>query len=184
MGKDVSRSHQEQLSAGIAADKMLDFEVYAANNLSPRALRWKTRDGDHVMNLWYMLQYWIIRDGFSMMKQKWLAETAHVTDSYRPVSEMPPEIMAEMQRHYQSRERDVKFDLPPDMAQNLKRVGLKPIKHFTEMNFIRTHNPLASGTLMFDVCLDMEHAGTTLANITKPSSRSLTSTPPCGRQRL
>lgn len=163
MGKDMSRSHKEQVAAGFAADKTLNMTV-VDGALTPTGERWKARDGEHLMNLWSLLQYYTIKDPFPLMKQKWLAEKAHVVNQYTPVNELPPEMLAEARRHYQSQGRDVQFELPPQLAGGLQKVGLRPIKHAGDPNFLRTQNPLASGTQMFQICLAMEHAGTTLAN--------------------
>ncbi|KAL8825838.1 MAG: hypothetical protein Q9191_004167 [Dirinaria sp. TL-2023a] len=161
MGKDISRGYREQVKAGCAAYKTLDLAV-EGNNLTPRGVRWKGTKSEHVMELWYMLEFWTIKNVFPLMKEKWLAEKAHVIDQFQPFSEFPPALMEEAKAHYKS--KGIETELPPHLANNLEKVGLQPIKHATDPNFLRLHNPLASGTMMFDILLGMEHAGTTLAN--------------------
>ncbi|CAL8575762.1 hypothetical protein XPA_001666 [Xanthoria parietina] len=162
MGKDMSRGHQEQAAAGRAAFKTLDMTVEGNGALTPKGLRWKGKDGAHVMSLWCMLQYYSIHDSFPMMKQKWLAEKAHVVDSYQSFDQLPPEWQEEVKSRCQS--KGIETQPPPEMTGNLQQVGLRPIKHATDPNFLATSNPIASGTLMFNIHLDMEHAGTALAN--------------------
>ena len=162
MGKDMSRGHQEQGAAGRAAFKTLDMTVEGNGALTAKGLRWKGKDGAHVMSLWCMLQYYSIHDSFLMMKQKWLAEKAHVVDSYQSFDQLPPEWQEEVKSRCQS--KGIETQPPPEMAGNLQQVGLRAIKHATDPNFLATSNPIASGTLMFNIHLDMEHAGTALAN--------------------
>ncbi|KAI4254041.1 MAG: hypothetical protein L6R42_007346 [Xanthoria sp. 1 TBL-2021] len=153
MGEDMSRGHQEQVAAGRAAFKTLDMTVEGNGALTPRGLRWKGKDGAH---------YYSINDPFPIMKQKWLAEKAHVVDSYQSFDQLPPEWQEEVKSRCQS--RGIETHPPPEMVGNMQQVGLRPIKHATDPNFLSTNNPIASGALMFHICLDMEHAGTALAN--------------------
>ena len=69
MGKDISRGYREQVKAGCAAYKTLDLTV-EGNNLTPRGLRWKGTKPEHVMELWYMLEFWTIKNVFPLMKEK------------------------------------------------------------------------------------------------------------------
>ncbi|KAI4279291.1 MAG: hypothetical protein L6R38_005073 [Xanthoria sp. 2 TBL-2021] len=162
MGEDMSRGHQEQVAAGRAAFERLDMTVEGNGALTPKGLRWKGRDGAHVMSLWCMLQYYSINDPFPIMKQKWLAEKAHVVDSYQSFDQLPPEWQEEVKSRCQS--KGIEPRPPPEMVGNMQQIGLRPIKHATDPNFLSANNPIASGTLMFNICLDMEHAGTALAN--------------------
>ena len=151
MGKDISRGYREQVAAGCAAFKTLDMTV-EDGALTPRGERWRAKDGQHVMNLWSMIQYWTINNPFPMMKQKWLADKAHVADGLRPFSDLPPEIQEEMKAHYTT--KGISTEVPPHLAKNLQQIGLRQIKHATDPNFLRMQNPLASGTMMFNILLD------------------------------
>ena len=50
------------------------------------------------------------------------------------------------------------------IGRNVQQIGLRPIKHAFKFNLIRLKDSIASGTTIFNVCLDMEQVGTTLAN--------------------
>ncbi|KAL8644271.1 MAG: hypothetical protein Q9226_007849 [Calogaya cf. arnoldii] len=91
MGKDMSRGHQKQVAAGHAAIETLDMYVDGNGALTPRGLRWTGKDGPHIMSLYRMLQHYSINDFFPMLKQRWLAEKAHIVDSYQSFNQLPPE---------------------------------------------------------------------------------------------
>ncbi|KAL8641471.1 MAG: hypothetical protein Q9226_008629 [Calogaya cf. arnoldii] len=136
MGKDMSRCHQEQVAAGHAAFKTLDMTVEGNGALTPRGLRWTSKAGPHIMSLYL--------------------------DSYHSIDQLPPEWREQVTKHCQS--KGIETRPPPEMAGNIQQVGLRPIKHARDPEFLSTNNPIADGTLMFQFCLDMEHAGTALAN--------------------
>ncbi len=48
------------------------------------------------MSLWCMLQYYSIQDAYPKMKEKWLADKAHVVDSYQSFDQLPPERQEEV----------------------------------------------------------------------------------------
>lgn len=159
---DISRSYREQKLAGDQALALLDVKV-EGRQLSSRGERWKARDASHMMALWKTLQYWVVTPTFPMMKQKWLADKVHVTGQYMSFDELPPEYQEQVRNHAQA--TGVTDVRPPQhLAKNVEKIGLRPIKHAVEPDFLLTHNPMASGTLEFIVALGMEHAGTTLAS--------------------
>lgn len=114
MGEDMSRGHQEQAAAGRGAFKTLDMTVECNGALTPEGLRWKGKDGAHVMSLWCMLQYYSIHDSFPMMKQKWLAEKAHVVDSYQSFDQLPPEWQEEVKSRCET--KGIETQLPSEIA--------------------------------------------------------------------
>ena len=155
MGKDFSRGYREQVAAGCAAFKTLDMTV-ENGALTPKGERWKARDGQQVMDLWSMIQYWTIKNPFPMMKQKWLAEKNPGNQGFRPFSDLPPMIQEEVKAHYKA--KGVETEVPPHLAKNLQEIGLRHIKHATDPNFLRMQNPLASGTMMFNILLDSTYS--------------------------
>ena len=162
MGKDFSRGYREQVAAGCAAFKTLDMSV-VDGALTPTGERWKAKDGQHIMNLWSMIQYWTINNPFPMLKEKWLAEKAHVSEGFRLFSDLSPEIQEEVKAHYKT--KGVETEVPPHLAKNMQEIGLRHIKHATDPNFLRMQNPLASGTSMFNILLDSTYSRSVFSHV-------------------
>ena len=160
MGNDISRSHREQVVAGCAAFNALNV-IVVGNTPESTGERSKERDVEHIFSLRSLLQYWVIMDPFPLFKKEWLAEWTHIFDSHEALGEISPENLEIWKEQLQSKGDQATTESPSDTAGEQK---YRPIKHATEPNFLRTHNPLASGTLMINMRLDMEHVGTILAN--------------------
>lgn len=155
MGEDFSRGYREQVAAGCAAFKTLDMRVENGALTPPAGELWRSKDTQHVLDLWTMLQSWTMDDPFLMTKQEWLADEAdegHVTDQFRPLSEFSLEIQEMVKAHYKIKE--IETEVPPRLDHNVQHIGLRHIEHATDLNFQRMQNPLASGTTMFNILLD------------------------------
>ena len=140
MGKDFSRGYEEQEAAVFAAVKTLDIRLQNGA-LTPTGERWRAKDEEHVMKLWIMLQSWELNSPFPIMKQKRLADKIHVTEQV-------------LELKANDKMNGMEYEVPPHLANNLQQIGSRPIKPAENLNFLRMQNPLASGTIMFNILLD------------------------------
>ena len=151
MGKDISRGHREQVAAGLAAFKTLDLRIDEAESLASSGKGWTREDGQHIVDLCTTLQYWTVNDVFPDLKQDFLAN--EVVETYiRIIPEYSPEKQEEKIADFEL--TGTESDLSPRLYKNLQQIGRRMVEHATDPYFLRMHNPLASGTMMFNILLD------------------------------
>ena len=164
MGKGINRSYRELKSAGTAAQTLLDFKM-VGNALVPTGERWPEKDGRLCLELYDMLQVSIVNDLHQLMREQWnksgRAPAAH--SQFHSFDELDPETREWL--YQQLRARGHKITEPPkEMKENIKRIGLDPIKPNSNASFIYTHNPLHCGTMTYNLAIRMEEVGIALAN--------------------
>ena len=165
LGTRMESSYQELRSVAETASKTLDLQVNG-NVLIPGASgeRWQTKDSDIVWKLFDLTKYWILNYPLPTMKKMWMAEKATPT-RFHSFDEAPPELREIMLERLRARGGKIEENPPKEYFDNFRKMNLhEPIQPAAEGSFLISHNPLYCGTMAFDLALNMEKAGITLAN--------------------
>ena len=165
LGDRVGTSYQELLTAAKLAEKTLDLKT-EGDRLVPGGggERWLTKDSVRVNEINVRVQLQILHYPFVHLKEKMLADYVRGDNQYRSLKDLPEEWQGPMDEYRRAKGLPMDSEIPQVYHENRKKIGSIEIEPAQESNYIFTHNPVSCGMLAFNLKVDMEEAGITLAN--------------------
>lgn len=169
LGDKIHRPYQEMVAYGQKAKMIVDLRhVPGSNHAEPggNGERWAGKDGDIVLQIHEHYESNILRlDMFVLLREKWMKEKA-IKPAFQMMDKLPPEMKGEVEKMMRAKYGDnYSMEMPADMRANMNSMGgMEPIPPAEDPMFIFKYNPLYCGTMMFQLAIQMETAGLTLAS--------------------
>lgn len=169
LGDDIVRGYKETCAAGKNVTNTLGFKTLADGRSAPFqgiGERWRTSDAVQVSRLGDLAKIWITDNPLPKMRDMWMVKMGgQVSDTFQSMDTLDPETRKYVNDQLRAKYPNFTEDPGPEVASQIKAYGpLKPIQPNKDSNFMHTHNPLLCGTLAFQLALNREQAGISLAN--------------------
>ncbi|KAA6408554.1 MAG: hypothetical protein FRX48_07636 [Lasallia pustulata] len=169
LGDEIVRSHKETRAAAKDVTNVLGFKTLDDGRLAPfqgLGERWKTPDAGQVTKLDDLARIWIVENLMGRTRDMWMEKSGGLaTDGFLSMDELDPEMRKHVEAQMRAKYKDYDEGPSPEVVAKIKAYGpLKAIQPNKDSDFIHTHNPLYCGTLAFQLAIDREQAGISLAN--------------------
>ena len=169
LGNEIVRSYNETCVAAKDVTNLLGFRNMGDGTWAPfqgLGERWKALDAGQVSKLNDLADIWIVKNPMPEVRDMWMARSGgQVTDAFFSLDDLDPEASKDVKEKLRAKyEWYGDGPTPETIAKGKAHGPLKPIQPNKDSNFLHTHNPLYCGMLAFQLAINREQAGLSLAN--------------------